>query len=414
MYKEAVNTSTSPKVMLEIQGDLALSGWDEPRVEVRCDKKDDITIEQNGDDVRVICQRDCTVRAPYGARLQIKYVHGHTAIKSMDGEISIQEASGHVSLGSIGPTNIERVHGNLAAKNVAGELRVQTLDGNAVVKDVQGDFRMENAAHGNLSLDDVEGNAMASCDGNLSLRLDPAPGKRYSFETGGNLICRLPGDASVAVDVREAAQIMLSHSGIEGHRVKAPHTFTLGDGEAELTLAAKGNVILGGQGWDWGFEGLYFEPGEDFDRMAEEINRQVGQQIQAQMEMLEHTLEAQLANIATVFEGSGLSAEKAERVAEKARAASERAQAKMQRAQAKLQRKLEAARRRAERRARTAAAKAGRDRRKRAEAEDWSPQPATSEAEPVTDEEQVMILKMLEQGQITTDEAEQLLAALEG
>lgn len=377
MYKQTVKTSESPKVILEINGNLALKGWDEPEVEAKCDTIDDLIVEQSGDEVRIICQQDCSVKVPYAARLQVNFVHGNAAIKSIDGEMTIQEASGHVNLRSVGATKIERVHGN-------------------------------------LSLDDVDGNATATCDGNVNLHLDPAPGKRYRFEAGGSLICRLPGDASVAVEIREAAQVMISHAEAERAQSAAPYSFTLGDGEAELMLSAKGNVILGSQGWDWSFEGVYFDPGEDFDSMTEEINRQVEQQIQAQMEMLEHTLEAQLANVATIFEGSGLSPEKTERVAQKARAASERAQAKMQRAQEKLQRKLEAARRRAERRARTAAAKAARDRRRRTEPEDWTPPVTKPDSEPVTDEERLMILRMLEEGQITTQEAEQLLAALEG
>jgi hypothetical protein len=75
-----------------------------------------------------------------------------------------------------------------------------------------------------------------------------------------------------------------------------------------------------------------------------------------------------------------------------------------------MQRKLEAAQRRAERRAR-AAERAARDRRRRPEPPDTVPTP---KQEPVSDEERMMILQMLEQGKVTPEEAEQLLAALEG
>jgi DUF4097 and DUF4098 domain-containing protein YvlB len=140
MHKQTVQTGESPMVILEIKGDLALKGWEEPEVEARCDTADDLILEQNGNEVRAVCQRDCAVTVPYDARLRVNFVHGHTAIKSVDGDITIQEASGHVSLRSVGATKIERVNGNLAAKNIAGGLSIGTLDGNATVKDVQGDF----------------------------------------------------------------------------------------------------------------------------------------------------------------------------------------------------------------------------------------------------------------------------------
>ena len=90
-----------------------------------------------------------------------------------------------------------------------------------------------------------------------------------------------------------------------------------------------------------------------------------------------------------------------------------RAQEKIRRAQAKMERKLEATRRRAERKAR-AAERAARDRRRRAEPVEWTPSPPKKVSEPVSDEERLMILQLLEQGKITTEEAEQLLSALEG
>jgi hypothetical protein len=159
------------------------------------------------------------------------------------------------------------------------------------------------------------------------------------------------------------------------------------------------------------------EVGQDFESMAETITDQVTQQIESQMEMLESQLESQFGNIANILNTAGISAQKAERMSKRAREASERAQAraqeKMRRAQEKLQRKLEAARRRAEVRAR-AAERAARDRRKRAAPIDWTPPQVDTPREPVSDEERMLILQMLEQKKITVEEAEQLLAALEG
>jgi hypothetical protein len=85
----------------------------------------------------------------------------------------------------------------------------------------------------------------------------------------------------------------------------------------------------------------------------------------------------------------------------------------MKKAHEKMQRKLEAARRRAERKAR-AAERAARDRRRRPESYKYSPPKSVPAQEPVSDEERLMILEMLEQGKISIDEAEQLLSALEG
>jgi len=87
----------------------------------------------------------------------------------------------------------------------------------------------------------------------------------------------------------------------------------------------------------------------------------------------------------------------------------------VRRAQEKLERKLEAARRRQE-----AKAQAAERREQMRSRRTWSfeiptpPVPPMPEKEPVSEEERLMILRMLEQKKITLEEAEQLLSALEG
>ena len=226
-----------------------------------------------------------------------------------------------------------------------------------------------------------------------------------------------PPDTSAEIEIPAAERITINIPGItRPDDIQAPYNLTIGEGEAKLILSAGGNLLLGASSLDWGFEDFDVDIGEDIESMTEVINEQVTQQIEAQLEMLEQQLETQMDNLSTMISTSGLSPEKAERIVEKARSASERAstraQAKLQRAHEKLQRKLEAARRRAERQARTAE-RAARDRRRRPSTFEWSPPQPETPGEPVSDEERLMILEMLEQGKISTEEAEQLLSALE-
>jgi hypothetical protein len=345
-------------------------------------------------------------------------VSGNGTIKSVEGSINIETVYGNLTLRSVGPSRVGVVHGNLVAKNISGEIHLNAVKGNANVKDVQGDFVVEDTITGNLKVSDVDNNASASAKGNATIYLDPAPGHSYSFEANGNLSCFIPSDASTVIDISKAAKILLKFPDIEAPSpLKAPYSFSLGDGDAQLSLSAGGNVNLREQFRDWDIDGIDLDIEKDFDDFSMEIEEQILQQLDAQMELLEADLETQMADLATSLESSGISQERAEKIAEKTRRASERAnkraQEKMQRAQDKMQRKLEAARRRAERKAR-AAERAARDRRRRPESYKFSPLKPKQVQEPVSDEERLMILEMLEQGKISIDEAEQLLEALEG
>jgi hypothetical protein len=412
MEKRLITAGKNPKIILDVKGDLKLRGWGEQEVVVQCSSEQDPTLQQDDDEIKIACRDNCSVQVPYAASLRVENVSGNAVFKSLEEEMTLEQVSGNLTLRSIGPVTIARVRGNLVAKNISGDLELDSMDANVTVRDVQGNFIVADEVRGNLKLDDIDGDASARARGNITVRLDPSPGNTYAFEADGNLNCRIPTDTSAAVTIHEASKISIKLPGIASSHPEAPFSLTLGEADAKLNLSARGNVILGSQVGDWGFEDFdlgFTEDLEDFDKIADQIN----QQIEAQMEMLEHSLESQLEGLTTVLSESGISPERADQIAERARLASQRAEEKMQRAQEKLQRKLEAARRRAERRTRSAE-RAARDRRKRAETFEWTPPEPKPKTEPVTDEERLMILQMLEQGKISLEEAEQLLEALEG
>jgi hypothetical protein len=418
MEKQVIHTGVDPQVTIQVSGDLTLKGWDEPEVVAKTDSGEALTVEQADDQVKITCQENCIVRVPYRAEVKLVSVGGNSIIKSLDGSLAIEKVSGDLLLRSVGETQINQIGGNLTAKNVDGDFQADTVNGDMTARDIQGDFMVQNAIQGNLVLKDFDGSASVTVGGDVTLSFDPSSGNDFRFEAGGNLICRIPSDASVRIEVTQGGQVV---SKLPGAQQSSPangqSVFILGEGDSQVSLTAGGDVVLTGLPRDWEVDDIEVEMGQDFESMASTITEQVTQQIEAQMEMLEEQLESQFGNLSNILNTAGLAGQKAERMSERAREASERAQAraeeKMRRAQEKLQRKLETARRRAEMRARSAE-RAARDRRRRIEPVERGFARSEPPQEPVTDEERLMILQMLEQKKISAEEAEQLLAALEG
>jgi hypothetical protein len=330
----------------------------------------------------------------------------------------IRTVHGNLDLRGVGPTTIEAVYGNLTVKNLSGDLKVGQVEGNVTAKDIQGSFMVESRIRGCLLLDDIDGNAQAGVDGNVLVHLDPSPGQTYEFSANGNLTCQVPEDTSAQVQITRAGRIATHFPGVSAP-TSAPCSLTLGDGDAQLILSAAGNLLLAARSSDWGFvEDFDVEIGEEMEGMVESISDQITQQIDEQMRMVEEQLEAQMSMLNLRLGTIGMSEEQSRRVAERARQASERAtaraQEKMRHAQERLERKLAAAQQRAEHRRRSVERAAQSSRRSY-----WGgvgvPAPAPEPpGEVISEEERLMILRMLEQKKISLEEAEQLLSALEG
>jgi DUF4097 and DUF4098 domain-containing protein YvlB len=415
MSKQTIPTSMAPEVIIEqVHGELQIRGWERPEVLVSANS-DDLSMEEQDDTVRLSCQGNCDVRLPHGATLQIGRAHANTAIKNLHDQIDIDEIDGSLNLREVAGMQIERVHGELYIRSASDNLRVGRVDGNASIRDLRADCVLEQI-DGNLDLHDVGGRIQAQASGNARLHLSQMSGDAYQVRADGNLHCHIPPDASCKLTLSSDSELIrLRLPEVSETYQQAQYELSIGGGAALVSLSAGGSLYLFSDQSAWSKrEELEF----DFEGLSEEFNQQISQQIQdqiqSQMDQMTRHLNDQMAHLSDRINRSGLSQQEAERIVEQALAASERetlrAQEKLRRAQEKLERKLEANRMRAQ---------AAADRRTRAYGRgSWSFTAPTSPpppAEPrVSDEERLMILRMLEQKKITPAEADQLLAALEG
>lgn len=410
MSKQRVPTSLVPEVIIEqVAGNLQVKGWDAAEVAVQAEAQD-LHLEDQDDSVRLSCQSDCEVRLPGGATVQVGEVHGEARFRLLDDSLAVGAVHGSLFLRNVAETQVEAIHGELLARQVAGDLAVNQVHGNVLARDIQGRCRLGDV-QGNLDLRDVEGDISAAVDGNMRLRLSLLMGSEYHFEVGGNAHVRLPADASLRLVLRSGSDISVKLPG-EGKVYKQELCeLTLGGGAGVLTITAGGSIYLSAREND----DETSEPAAIPDDFSEQIARQVETQIEAQLEMMNRQMDSLTASLGR----AGMSAEEADRIMQQARERSARstaqAEAKMRRAQEKLERKLEASRRREEARSNQGGwgARYGRG-AFHINFPPTPPVPPTPPKEAVSDEERLAILRMLEQKKITLEQAEELLAALEG
>ena len=354
---------------------------------------------------------------PGGATLKVESVSGTARFNSLEDELTIGDVFGSLSLRNIAAAQIASVHGELVARYLSGDLKVGRVHGNASVREVQGACVIDQV-DGNADLRNIEGDVNINAGGNLRTRLNVIMGVQYRFNAEGNINARIPEDVSLNLSLAsQAKNIKIKLP--DGARAIAEkeHELELAGGEIEMSLKAGGNLYLICEG-GWG-EFDYDDPelvGAEFSsELSQQIAGQVEAQIQSQVETMTSQINAQMAQLSAEIGKAGLSPEETEQLMEQARQASEReterAQEKISKARQKLERKLEAARRKQEIKAQAAQRRA-RVHSKRSWGYD-TPTPPTP-PDPVSEEERLMILNMLEQKKISLEEAEQLLAALDG
>lgn len=424
MPQESFMTSKAPRItVVSCNGDLVVRTWGETAVKVAGDA---YQVDQNDDHLSITAPGGLKLNVPENSTLAIQTVSGDTSVKYVMGGVSIQEGHGDVIFHSLAEAKINVVHGDLSTKNIdetvsvetvhgdmivrrIGHLHVGTIDGDLSARYITGDVNLSEVK-GDTRLDTVNGEVTITkserdvilsnlggktvvtyAHGDIRLKTSLSAAD-HSFTAERDIILRWPADA--AINLSATAPQIKNRLPLE-HVKESDNTLTgsLGDGKTNVTLTANGRIILKE---DQVIDARWELPDEnemnfDFSFDFENIGAQIQQRIQSEISKFSTDFDQYL--------GPEFSQKLTEKINQKVEKAASKAEQAAARAAERAERAAERARRQAEQQIRRTPGRPPGSSKK-------------SEPTPASPEEQLKILKMVEQGLITPDEAAALLEAL--
>lgn len=467
MYEVRIEIGEGQHLTLsQMAGSTSVSGWGESDVllRLRDGEEQDLTIEQTAEGPSVSARRGCEVRVPAAMAVKVRQARANLVVKGLDDlageqvrgslklsgvkQAAVAEVHGHLrasevsslqqtgttygtaTLKDVGTADLQNVRGNLTAKavgrlrasviggtltakEIGGPVEAEQVGGNATLKGIEGAVTMEQIA-GNLTAKNLAGGArVPKIGGNLLLNGALGQGRTYQYSARGNAILRLEEGSSAHMTLSAGgnlqSSVVLADEQREGNRL----TGTIGDGGAEVVVEAGGNLMLGG-----GEPGIRIELGEEISRQIEEglaaidleaIGAHASEELNAAMSRLQVKLES------VDWDQIGAQTQQAiERAMEHMQRDMDRAVEKAERHQERLRRRLEREALRRERWDRKRERAKAHQHAVEVTVDEW-PDEAEEDYEPGPDldEERLAILRMVERGQITPEEGEMLLDALQ-
>jgi hypothetical protein len=392
MFKKTVETSATPHITItECKGNLVVRGSEDRRITLRLKGgPDDWDLEQQGEAFTLQVRTGCHLTCPPDTTLAVDTVRGNLRVEELAGPVTIRTVHGNANLRSVGPVALDQTFGNLCVHKVAGDLGAQTTRGNARARQVEGSISM-GRVDGNLGIEDLQGGlAIDQVGGDVQLGALFATDRAYRLATNGNLVIRVPSNASLGLNLRAGGGVRSQVPGLVLEKTDGEVRGVLGSGEANLEADVAGNISVRPWETDQGapMEGMPWELAAE----VEGLGRQIETHIAEAMAEMESRLEESLGRI---------DSEQIQLQVERAR----------EQALRTAGRAAERARQTAEREAERARLRAERAERRWQRASGRRPRP---KREPVTDEERMRVLRMVEEGKLAPEQAADLLAALEG
>jgi DUF4097 and DUF4098 domain-containing protein YvlB len=352
MLKKTLAVRPSFKIVLtSAPGDLRLTGWDRDEVSAKTDG-DVLDLVLNGETVTISCDDDLILNVPRVMAVQVEHAEGDVEVRTLAGALSFGAVSGDLSLREVGALSIGSVEGDLTLRGCTGGCSAGELNSDASIREVRGNISL-NSVSGDLFVRGVTGNLHARVEDDVVLYLEPLDGTAIDVISEGDILLHIPTktNASMSLTADDPDDINVQ---IPGAQVTGgnPRSVILGNGgSAAISLKAEGDILVTSESKDWE-SAAEFDFGSNWP-LPEDFNERINRTVE------------------------------------------------------RATRQAEAATRRAEQRVRQ---------QTRRFAFNWAPGRGvpTPPTEPVSDEERMAILRMLQEKKISAEDAEKLLSALEG
>jgi hypothetical protein len=299
-------------------------------------------------------------------------VGGNFSALKATGALQIEKIAGNLTVDDVQSISCEKIGGNCVVRNVHGDCCVEKAGGKCLVQGVAGKAILSKFG-GSIKLRDVPLASDVKVGGNIEL-IGCTFDQDLSLKAGGNIaIALLPdqSDLSLAI-VSGGHKIKIKAHGEDIDVRAAQYDYILGDGRTSLILEAGGSVSVADVP----------ENGEDF----------IGD----------------LSSRFT-FEESAFS----EMIQERIDSATRRAESKVKTAEIRLEQIQEQVEKQRGFKVDLGLGEEGIPGRPPSPSQPVPPVTRPAGKKGATDEERLMILKMLEEGTITVDEAETLFKAME-
>ncbi len=373
-------------IIVKASGDLFLQG--ETQMEVRFQSGEDrIKVNQSNDTLYIETHASLDLSVPRSVPVIVEKTGGSAFLQDLDQMLVIQKVGGDLALRRVGSVRLDKVGGSCMVEDANQSLDIQKIGGDLTLREVVSPVHIGSIGGGG-DLQVLGGGAVeARAGGDLRVYLG-AHEAPVSLRAGGDLELFIPPavNADVTLDSGgESIELAISQQTDPLHK-------SIDERRQEFHLGAGGPPIDGraGSGIRLSDEAPVPEP------ISEELDRRENAWKDAR---------ERRGNFSwTGGFGFDRNSAWADMISRRAQEAAQRAE---HRAHAAMRRTEEQIRQAAEREMRRSEARYGRG----------VPTPPTPPPPPVqrtTEQERLMVLQMLQENKISVEQAEKLLAALEG
>ena len=244
MEQNTISITDHTMFVIKTLADLNLQGWDRLEVMPIADDRIGLSMQQDGDTVRIHCNSDLDLSIPMGATIMIERISGDANLRNLTGAIQIQRVGGDLAAQEIGALDVQAVGGDCVVVGAAGPLAIQRVGGDFHGHSLTGPVRLEGVG-GDATLKVAGGAIHIRTGGDLDLWLEASDGENIRAQSNGDVMIGLPQNGNADLDLNSRGRdIKVEIAGRTEEIEKKFHHMVLGDGSQKISVEAGGDICV--------------------------------------------------------------------------------------------------------------------------------------------------------------------------
>lgn len=272
-------SKNDPIIHIKAYGGVVIRGVEQDEVQCEIDAPQLATLMEEGGHVYITANSSCELTIPVNASIDMEKGMGSVSISNVKNKIEIEKVLGNLVLVDVGAAQIERVGGNFSVKNASGRVYLEKINANLVVDGVEsfhcekvggnaivrgvagkfyltktaGNFKAENIpesmqferANGSITVRSVNVQGDLRADGDIRL-IDINFTDDMDLRAGGNILVQVPEEfPGASLALRSGGQkITLKTGDVDMQVNDGTLEYQLGSSKRGLFASAGGNIEI--------------------------------------------------------------------------------------------------------------------------------------------------------------------------
>lgn len=286
MKQTTVPMKEDARLIIRSGADVLVEGNELPQLTAIVDDSDSFRMKDEGGAIYVRADADARLRVPAGVSVTLEKVGGDAGLMNLKGQVIVQRVGGDLTVQKVNSFTADTIGGDCYFKEVSGSVDVNRVGGDVDGFKV-GDFSAHDVG-GDLEVSGVSGKVSARCGGDAHLQFNISEIAESRIEAGGDISMYVLSTAKALLHMRcDAEEIKVEAGGQHLDSEVESYDLPLGDGGAKVDLDAGGSITVKEGKETMGEFTFVFEDLEDNWR---DFGKEIEEKIRQSMKGVNHGL----------------------------------------------------------------------------------------------------------------------------